>query len=177
MIKEKNYGLKIRNKLVHRWWLTTVSLPGMGQPWKIITLSSNQWASTEQKLFLGVKKRPRKWWRHHADLPPSGCYKISNSNPMLSQNSQPPQGSQSVDTWRTWSQHCRQVKYNSPVRLGPRNTLFLRTWWVPEKGKGGKSLVPRNDSLKGGKNESLFKSVGTPNLVTCRTSNKKSLHA
>ena len=25
-------GLKIRNKLVHPWFLTTVSLKGMGQP-------------------------------------------------------------------------------------------------------------------------------------------------
>ena len=61
MIKEKNYGLKIRNKLVHPWWLTTVSLPGMGQPWKIITLSSSQWVSIEQKnIFVGVKRRPRR---------------------------------------------------------------------------------------------------------------------
>ena len=56
MIKEKNYGLKIRNKLVHPWWLTTVSLPGMGQPWKIITLSSNPWVSIEQKTYFWVWK-------------------------------------------------------------------------------------------------------------------------
>ena len=43
---------------------------------------------------------------------------------------------------------------------------------MSEKGKGGKSLVPRNDTLKGGKSEKSFKSVGTPNPVTGHTNNK-----
>ena len=53
---EANQGLKIRNKLVHPWWLTTVSLPGMDQPWKIMTLSINQWVSIEQKTYFWVWK-------------------------------------------------------------------------------------------------------------------------
>ena len=42
---------------------------------------------------------------------------------------------------------------------------------MPQKGMGGKSLVPRNDNLKGKIGHS-FKSVGTPNPVTCHTNNK-----
>ena len=147
-------GLKIRNKLVHPWWLTIVSLPGMGQPWKIITLSSIQWVSIEQKnILLGVKKTTQKGVAPPHRPPPSGCYKIwkPKSYPTLSKSSQPPQGSQSVDTWRTCAQQIWHTKYNWPVSFGRLNTLFLITWWVPEKGKGGKSLVPRNDNLKGGK--------------------------
>ena len=101
MKNEANQGLKIRNKLVHPWWLTTVSLSGMGQPWKIITLSSIQWISIEQKTYFGCEKTTKKGWRHHATSP-FLFYNISNSKPILSQKSQPPQGSQSVETWRTW---------------------------------------------------------------------------
>ena len=42
---------------------------------------------------------------------------------------------------------------------------------MSEKGTGGKSLVTRNDNLKG-ENELSFKSVGTPNLATSHTNNK-----
>ena len=164
---KKNYGLKIRNNLVHPWWLTTVSLPGMGQPWKIITLSSNQWVCIEKKHIFGCEKiDPERGGATMQTSPLSVCY---NSNPMLSKNSHRPQGSQRVDTWRRWIQQSH-TKYNFPVRFLRVNTLLLNTWWVPEIGKGGKSLVVGNGNLKKGH---IIESVGTPNLVTGRTSNKE----
>ena len=99
------------------------------------------------------------WWENttkkgcatmHATSP-FLVYKISNSKLILYQKPQPPKGSQSVETWRTWIQHILHTKYNWLVSFLRLNTLFLRTWWVPEKGKEGKSFVPRNDNLKGGK--------------------------
>ena len=43
----EKFGLKRCNRLVHPWWLTIVSFPFMGQPWKIMTRSSIQWLSIE----------------------------------------------------------------------------------------------------------------------------------
>ena len=117
--------------------------------------------------FSSRKETTKKGWRHHA----TSTFWVYNSKHILSQNSQPPQGSQSVETWRTWIQHILHIKYNWPVRFLRLNTLFLITWWVPEKGKGGKSLVPRNDNLKGEK-WNIFKSVDTPNPVTGHTNNR-----
>ena len=115
MIKEKNYGLKIHDKLVHPW-------PG-----------------------------------------------VHNSQPIFSKNSHPLQGSQRVDTGRKWIQQFLHTKYNWPVRFLLVNTLFSITWVVAEKGKGDKSLVPRNENLK---KKSFFKSgMGIPNLVTSHTNN------
>ena len=112
-------------------------------------------------------------WRHHVARPLPG---VHNSQPILSKNSHPLQGSQRVDTWRKWIQQFLQTKYNWPVWFLLLNTLFSITWVVAEKGKGDKSLVPRNENLK--KKKCFFKSgMGIPNLVTCRTNNKKSLHA
>ena len=53
-----------------------------------------------------------------------------------------------VDTWRKWIQQFLHTKYNFPVRFLLVNTLFSITWVVAEKGKGDKSLVPRNENLK-----------------------------
>ena len=39
-------------------------------------------------------------------------YNMSSSKQMLSKNSQPPQGSHSVEKGRTWIQHDLQTKYN-----------------------------------------------------------------
>ena len=62
------------------------------------------------------------------------------------------------------------TKYNWPVRFLLVNTLFSITWVVAEKGKGDKSLVPRNENLK---KKVCFKSgMGIPNLVTSHTNNK-----
>ena len=75
-------GLKIRNKLVHPWFLTTVSLKGMGQPWKIITLSSIQWVSIEQikNIFFGWENTTKKGWLHHATSPFLGVTKCPTQN-------------------------------------------------------------------------------------------------
>ena len=111
MKNEANQGLKIRNKLVHPWWLTIVSFPFMGQPWKIITLSSIEWVSIEQKTYFWCENTTKKGWRDHATSP-FLVYKISNSKPILLKNSQPAQGSQSVEICRRWIQHILQNKYN-----------------------------------------------------------------
>ena len=121
---EANRGLRMRNKLVHPWWFITVSLPGLGQPRKFMSLSSIQWVSIEQKTYFGVWKYDQEGVTPLCNLPLLG---LQYKKPILFQNSHPPQSSQSWETWRTWSQHCRQVKYSSTVRLRPRNTLFLRT--------------------------------------------------
>ena len=108
-----------------------------------------QW-ETREKINVLVWKDVKKMiiqpgWRHHADLPLPG---VHNSQPVLSKNSHPLQGSQRVDTWRKWIQQFLQTKYNWPVRFLLVNTLFSITWVVAEKGKGDKSLVPRNENLK-----------------------------
>ena len=84
-------------------------------------------------------------WRHHADLP---LPDVHNSQSILSKNSHPLQDSQRVDTLRTWIQQFLQTKNNWPVWFLLVNTLFSITWVVAEKGKGDKSLVPRNENLK-----------------------------
>ena len=118
---EANQGLKIRNKLVHPWWLTIVSFPFMGQPWKIITLSSIERVSIEQKTYFWCENTTKKGWRDHATSP-FLVYKISNSKPTLLKNSQPAQGSQSVEIFRRWIQHILQNKYNWPLRFVAPNT-------------------------------------------------------
>ena len=80
MIKEKNDGLKIRNNLVHPWWLTIVSLPGMGQPWKIITLSSIQWVSIEWKNIFWVWKDDQEGVAPPCNLPLLGVTKYLTRN-------------------------------------------------------------------------------------------------
>ena len=119
-----------------------------------------------KNIFLGVQRRPRKGG---ATMQASLCL-VYNSNPILSKNSQPPQGSRRVDTWRRWVQQSLHTNYNCPVRFLCVNTLWLNTWWVSEKGKGGKSFVAGNGNLRKGH---IIESVGTPNLVTGRTSNKE----
>ena len=119
----------------------------------------------KKKYILGVKRRPS---RAGATMQTSPCL-VYNSNPILSKNSQHPLGSQRVDTWRRWIQQSLHTKYNCPVSFLRVNKLCLNTWWVPEIGKGGKSLVAGNGNLKKGP---IVESVGTPNLVTGRTSNK-----
>ena len=119
-----------------------------------------------KKHICGCEKTTKKGWRHHATSP---CL-VYNSNPILSRNSQPPQGSQRVDTWRRWIQQSLHTNYNCPVRFLCVNTLWLNTWWVSEKGKGGKSFVAGNGNLRKGH---IIESVGTPNLVTGRSSNKE----
>lgn len=51
-------------------------------------------------------------------------YNMSSSKQMLSKNSQPPQGSQSVEKGRTWIQHDLQTKYNL-LAFFLRWTLFV----------------------------------------------------
>jgi len=114
----------------------TVSLPGMGQLRKIMTRSRIQWVSIEWKL---KKKNIQQGWCHHADLPLPG---VPYSQPRLSQNSQPPQSSQRLDTWRWWIQQSLHSKNNCPVRVGPANTLWLKTWRVSEKRDGSHNSQP-----------------------------------
>ena len=48
MKKNQRLSLNKWSKLDHPWWLTIQSLWGMGQLWKIITLSRIQWESNEK---------------------------------------------------------------------------------------------------------------------------------
>ena len=72
-------------------------------------------------------------------------YNISNSKPMLSKKSQ---GSQIMEMCRICIQHDLQTKNNLLVMFLWRNMFVPITWWVPEKGKEGKSFVARNDNLR-----------------------------
>ena len=116
--------------------------------WRKLKWASIQWVTGKKNWRLGLKRCKNyhpAGWRHHADLP---LPEVHNSQPILSKNSHPLQGSQRVDTWRTWIQQVLQSKYNWPVRFLLVNTLFSITWVVAEKGKGDKPLVPRNANLK-----------------------------
>ena len=117
--------------------------------------------------WIKKKKIIERGWRHHLDPPPPHPLPgVHNSQPILSKNSHPLQGSRRVDTWRKWIQQFLHTKYNWPVRFLLVNTLFSITWVVAEKGKGDKSLVPRNENLK------KKSGMGIPNLVTSHTDNK-----
>ena len=117
--KKNSYGLKRCNSLHHPWWLTIVSLPGMGQPWKIMTLSSIQWLSIEQKRYIfGCEKTNKKGWRHHATSP-FLVYKISNSKPILLKNSQPHR------VPRTWIRSVNESNISyKPNTIGPSGWLL-----------------------------------------------------
>ena len=83
---------------------------GWASFYKSCTRSMIQWESIE------LKKKD-----HRAGVappfrppPPHPLPGVHNSQPILSKNSHPLQGSQRVDTWRTWIQQFLQTKYNWP---------------------------------------------------------------
>ena len=90
--------------LKHLWWLTILSFPWSGHPRKIIIFVIIHWLSTNERIFLVIICLLR-----------TKCYK---------KNSQPPQGSHSVEKGRTWIQHDLQTKYNLSAFF-LRWTLFV----------------------------------------------------
>ena len=75
-MKGKNQGLKRCNRLEHPWWFTVVSFPFMGQPWKIMTLSSIHWLSVEQKRHFLVWKYEQEGVAPPCNLPLLGLQNI-----------------------------------------------------------------------------------------------------
>lgn len=94
---------------------------------------------TKRHIFW-FEKTNKKGWHHHTTSP-FLVYKISNSNPILLKKSHPPHGSQTMEMGRIWIQHCLQTMNNLVFLWIWRSWFFLTTWWVPDKGKGGKSPV------------------------------------
>ena len=75
-------------------------------------------------------------------------FNMSSSKPMLSKNSQSPQGSQTMETGRTWIQHDLQTKYKLSAFFSDGHCLFLAGSEYLKKGRKEKLFVARNDHLK-----------------------------